>query len=223
VEPIMIDFHAHTLLSDGELIPSELARRAEEKGYRALGIADHVDGSNADLVIPRLVSVCCDLREVMDIDVIPGAEITHVPPPLIAPLVARCRKLGAEYVMVHGETLAEPVKAGTNDAALKAGIDILAHPGFLLPRQAREAASRGIFLELSARQGHCLANGLVARQAVAVGAKLLVGSDAHSPRDLLCPEDHLRVTRGAGLSDEDARKARQNAERFWAAIKKRRG
>ena len=219
----MIDFHTHTLLSDGELIPSELARRAEEKGYRALGIADHVDGSNADLVIPRLVSVCRDLREVMDIDVIPGAEITHVPPSLIASLVAHCRELGAEFVMVHGETLAEPVKAGTNDAALKAGIDILAHPGFLLPRQAREAAARGVYLELSARQGHCLANGLVARQAVAAGARLIVGSDTHSPADLLIPEEHARIARGAGLKEEEVEKASKNAERLWNAIKKRRG
>lgn len=218
----MIDFHTHTLLSDGELIPSELARRAEEKGYRALGIADHVDGSNADLVIPRLVSVCRDLRAVMDIDVIPGAEVTHVPPPLIAALVAHCRELGAEFVMVHGETLAEPVKAGTNDAALKAEIDVLAHPGFLLPRQARMAASRGICLELSARQGHCLANGLVARQATAAGARLIVGSDSHSPDDLLDPEAYARVAHGAGLGDKDVEKVRENAAWLWAAIRKRR-
>lgn len=219
----MIDFHTHTLLSDGELIPSELARRAEERGYRALGIADHVDGSNADLVIPRLVSVCRDLRAVMDIDVIPGAEITHVPPPLIASLVAHCRELGAEFVMVHGETLAEPVKAGTNDAALKAEIDILAHPGFLLPRQARVAAARGICLELSARHGHCLANGLVARQATAAGAMLVVGSDAHSPDDLLDPEAYARVAHGAGLGDAEGEKVRENAKRLWNAIRKRRG
>ncbi len=219
----MIDFHVHTLLSDGELIPSEMARRAEEKGYRALGLADHVDGSNADLVIPRLVAVCRDLRAVMDVDVIPGAEITHVPPPLIAALVKHCRGLGAEFVMVHGETLAEPVKAGTNDAALEAEIDILAHPGFLLPRQARMAAARGVCLELSGRRGHCLANGLVAHQAAAAGARLIVGSDAHSPGDLLDQEAHSRIARGAGLGDDEVEKVRENASRLWAAIRKRRG
>jgi uncharacterized phage-associated protein len=32
----MIDLHTHTLFSDGELLPSELVRRAEMTGYEAL-------------------------------------------------------------------------------------------------------------------------------------------------------------------------------------------
>jgi len=39
----MIDLHTHTVLSDGELIPTELVRRAEVLGFRALGMAEHVD------------------------------------------------------------------------------------------------------------------------------------------------------------------------------------
>ena len=150
----MIDFHTHSLLSDGDLIPSELAARAKAKGYRALGIADHVDGSNADLVVPRLVAVCRQLSDVIGMAVIAGVEITHVPPRLIGSLVARCRELCVEYIIVHGETVVEPVARGTNDAALDAGADILAHPGMLTPVQARKAADRGILLELSARKGH---------------------------------------------------------------------
>ncbi|MFH0911657.1 MAG: PHP domain-containing protein, partial [Planctomycetota bacterium] len=38
----MIDLHTHTILSDGELGPAELIRRAEVAGYRALAITDHV-------------------------------------------------------------------------------------------------------------------------------------------------------------------------------------
>jgi len=37
----MIDLHTHTFLSDGELGPAELVRRAENAGYRAIGISDH--------------------------------------------------------------------------------------------------------------------------------------------------------------------------------------
>jgi len=42
----MIDLHTHSLLSDGELLPLELARRARVKGYTVLGITDHVDATN---------------------------------------------------------------------------------------------------------------------------------------------------------------------------------
>jgi len=218
----MIDFHTHSLLSDGELLPSELARRAEAKGYRAVGIADHVDFSNVDFVIPRLLCASKELRDAAGIDVIAGAEITHIPPPLIAALARRCRELGAEFLIVHGETLAEPVLPGTNDAALQAQIDILAHPGLLTPDQARMAASRGILLEISCRAGHCLANGLVARRALAASAQLVIGSDAHSPCDLVGVEAAMNVARGAGLSEEEAVAAMRSAELLWERIRKER-
>ena len=48
----MVDLHTHSLLSDGQLLPSELVRRAEVRGYEAIAITDHVDFSNIDLVNP---------------------------------------------------------------------------------------------------------------------------------------------------------------------------
>ena len=38
-----IDLHMHSLFSDGELLPSELARRALVLGHEAIAITDHVD------------------------------------------------------------------------------------------------------------------------------------------------------------------------------------
>lgn len=215
----MIDFHTHSLLSDGELIPSELVARAKARGYRAIGIADHVDGSNADLVVPRLAGVCRALGAANRMEVLAGAEITHVPPALIGELVNRCREMGAEYIIVHGETIAEPVAEGTNDAALSARIDILAHPGLLTIAQAKRAAARGILLEISARKGHCLSNGHVARTALAVGGKLIVGSDAHAPSDLLSGLDAIAVARGAGLSEREVCCVQRNAESLLKKIR----
>ncbi|GAF72059.1 unnamed protein product, partial [marine sediment metagenome] len=51
----MIDLHTHSLLSDGELLPEELARRAETAGYRILVITDHVGFSNVEQVVSALV------------------------------------------------------------------------------------------------------------------------------------------------------------------------
>jgi histidinol phosphatase-like PHP family hydrolase len=88
----MIDLHTHTLLSDGELLPSELVRRAAVKGYKALAITDHVDLSNIDWVISRLVKDCQELKKSFQIEIIPGAEITHVPPESIRSMAEEARR-----------------------------------------------------------------------------------------------------------------------------------
>ena len=197
----MIDLHTHTLNSDGELLPAELWRRAQVMGYRYLGITDHVDASNYEMVFNRLKSAALSLNRGEPPYLIPGLEFTHLPPALIGPLATQARALGVPLIVIHGETLVEPVAPGTNRAALEADIDILAHPGLLTLEEAALARERGIFLEISARKGHCLANGHVARLAQEVGASLIVNTDAHSPGDLITTRQATRIARGAGLSD----------------------
>jgi len=198
----MIDLHTHSLFSDGELVPAEHVRRVEVLGYEAVAITDHAGPSNLDLVVPRMVEAARALNPHTTTKLIPGVELTHVPPPLIAPLADRARRLGACIVVVHGETVVEPVAPGTNQAALEADIDILAHPGFLTPQQAELAARRRILVELSGRKGHSLTNGHVAKTALAAGAALCVNADAHAPGDFLTAETARTVALGAGLEPE---------------------
>ena len=199
---IRFDFHTHSMLSDGELLPAELARRYSRKGYRAVAIADHLDASNIETVIPALVKGAeqWNAARETDIRLIPAAEITHVPPSQIASLVGEARRLGARIVVVHGETLSEPVSPGTNRAAIDAGADILAHPGLISEQDTRLAAQKGTFLEITARAGHCWTNGHVARMARQVGADLLINSDSHVPGDIPGPELAGQVGLGAGLA-----------------------
>jgi len=201
-----IDLHTHSLLSDGELVPSELARRAEKLGHAAIAITDHVDLSNIEFVVPQIAKVATELNRHMDIRVVAGAELTHVPVQTMAKLAKLARKLGAELVVAHGETIVEPVHAGTNDASLAADVDILAHPGLLTLEQAERAREAGIYLELSSRKGHCITNGWVARMAMEGKAELLVNTDAHSPNELLTLEAAIDVARGAGLDKKVAEK-----------------
>ncbi|MCX5676179.1 MAG: histidinol phosphate phosphatase domain-containing protein [Planctomycetota bacterium] len=212
----MIDLHTHTLLSDGDLIPTELARRAEVLGFRALGLADHVDTALVDVVVPLLVKVAADLAPVMKMKVIAGAEVTHCRPEHIARVVARARQLGARIVVVHGETPSEPVMEGTNRAALSAGCDILAHPGLLTEADARLAAEKGVLLEVSGRAGHCLANGHVVQVARRMGAGVIFGSDSHAPEDLRPRPDAEKVLACAGLSADEIAAAFEAAERLVA-------
>jgi len=199
----MFDFHCHCILSDGELLPSELVRRVEILGYQAIAITDHADASNLDHIIPRLVKVAGDINRHGGTRLLPGVELTHVHPELISRLAAEARDLGARVVVCHGETVVEPVCPGTNRSALEADIDILAHPGFISEEEARLAARRGIFLEISGRKGHSLTNGYVARLARAHNAPLVINSDGHAPGDFMTAEHARRVGRGAGLSAEE--------------------
>lgn len=208
----MIDLHTHTIFSDGELVPSELVRRAIVKGYRAIAITDHADLSNIDFIVPRIVKVSEELSRVWGIKVIPGIELTHVPPENIPDLAKEGRRLGARLVLCHGETIVEPVQPGTNSAALNSEIDILTHPGLITLEEARIAARRGICLEITARKGHSLANGHVAKTALAAGAKLVLNTDSHSPGDLITKEDAEKIAIGAGLTIEDFRMIVKNSE-----------
>jgi histidinol phosphatase-like PHP family hydrolase len=207
----MINLHSHSFLSDGAFAPSELARRFEDKGYTILGITDHIDISNIETVIPQLVKVCAELNKTMRIKVIPGAELTYIPAESIADAAKRARKLGAKLILVHGETIVEPVLSGTNRMALKAEIDILAHPGLISLEEARLAAEKGIFLEISCRKGHSLTNGHIAKITREARTGLIIGSDAHSSLDLIAPEMMEKIGYGAGLSNEELDISMENA------------
>jgi histidinol phosphatase-like PHP family hydrolase len=210
----MIDLHTHTFFSDGVLVPAEHLRRFEALGYVAVAITDHADSSNMDFIIPRMIQAAKDLNPVSRTRLLPGIELTHIPPALIGRLTHKARELGAQVVVMHGETIVEPVAPGTNMAAIEAGVDVLSHPGFLTAAEAKLAAQKGVLIELSGRKGHSLANGHVAKTALRAGAKLVVNADAHAPGDFLTPEMARMVALGAGLSKEDYKQIRLNMKTF---------
>jgi histidinol phosphatase-like PHP family hydrolase len=198
----MIDLHTHSIFSDGELIPFELIRRAEAIGYTAIAITDHIDSSNIDLIIPRIVQAIDKIRDKTSIEVLPGAEITHAPPELIPELVSEARKLGALIVIVHGETIVEPVKKGTNSAAIHAGADIISHPGLISTEDILFAKEKQVLLEITSRIGHCLSNGYVAKEAMRFGAPLCINTDSHSPSDLITKEIARHILIAAGIEEK---------------------
>ena len=203
-----IDLHCHSLLSDGVLLPSELVRRAQALDHKAIAITDHADASNLEGVVKSLTKVSNNLQEHLETVIIPGVELTHIPPKIIGDLASKARKLGAALIVVHGETIVEPVIPGTNRMALNCSkIDILAHPGLISEGEAELAKENGIYLELSSRTGHCLTNGHVAKIASKVKAKLLVNTDLHEPKDFLSQEAAFRVAMGSGLTEVAAVKA----------------
>ena len=197
---MIYDFHTHTFLSDGVLSPMELVRRAVFNGYSAIAITDHCGLEDQERIIPLLVKECAIASEHLGVLAIPGVELTHLPPNLINEAAKRAKKMGAQIVIVHGESIVEPVAPGTNRAAIESiHVDVLAHPGLITEEEARLAGNTGTFLELSARRGHSLTNGLVAQRGLSHGARLLVNSDAHAPEDLLTETLARDIVLGSGV------------------------
>lgn len=215
----MIDLHTHSILSDGELLPSELVRRAEVNGLEAIAITDHVDHSNIEIVIAGLAKVAARLNRSWNIYVIPGVELTHVPIQYMKELVSLARKKGAWLVVGHGESPVEPVIKGSNRALIEAGVDILAHPGYITREDAALAASKNVCLEITTRRGHSNTNRHVFDTALKTGAKLVLDTDSHTPADILTKELLDKTLGELTDSRETKEQICKNSEEIVARIK----
>ena len=202
------DLHTHSIFSDGELIPAELVRTAKVTGHKVIAITDHVDMTNVEYVVKNIVKAA-ELSD-DDITVIPGVEVTHVPPSKMDKVIADARRFGAKWVVVHGETVVEPVPQGTNrQAVMNPDVDVLAHPGLITEEEMQLAKDNGVLIEITGRRGHSLTNGHVAALARKVGAPMVVNSDTHAPEDLMDEERAYKVALGAGLTKAEADSAIQ--------------
>lgn len=213
----MFDLHVHSIFSDGELIPSELSSRMHAAKNEGFAITDHADFTN----ISELLSKLCKVKEFLehyDSKILVGVELTHIPPSLLGRAVELAWREGAEIVVVHGETIVEPVKEGTNIAALSEEINILAHPGIMSEKEAEMAKENGVYIEISARRGHCFGNGNTARLSETYGFELVINTDAHSPSDIISDSMAEKILRGAGV--RDWKRVLQNNERLFRKLRK---
>ncbi len=197
----MYNLHCHSLLSDGALLPSELAVRHLSAGYKVIAITDHVDYSNIETTTKAILKFTQRWPKNSEITVLPGIELTHIPLEQFKPLVKYARHVGIKIIVGHGETPVEPVIKGTNRAALEAGIDILAHPGLITDADIKLSIEKNIFLEITTRQGHADTNNHVAKNALRAGANLILNTDAHAPIDIITPLELKKIGLAAGLSD----------------------
>ena len=204
---MIYDFHTHTFLSDGELSPLELIRRATVKGYQFIAITDHAGPGEMERFVAEVSRDCALAERYWNIRAVAGVELTHLPPESIDEMASQAKEMGARLVVVHGETTVEPVEEGTNAAAVRSHhVDILAHPGLLKEEDAELARENRVFLELSARKGHLTSNEHVAAIARNTGAGLLINSDAHHEDDLLTAELIYKTLQNAGLNEEEVKK-----------------
>ena len=216
----MYNLHSHSILSDGCLLPSEIAVRYWDKGYKVIAITDHVDYSNIKATVSAIVEFCRHWPKSMPIKVLPGVELTHLPLEQFKPLARFARQQGAKVIVGHGETIAEPVIKGSNRAALEADIDILAHPGLISEADVLLAKKRNVFLELTSRKGHCATNRHVAEMAREFGARLILNHDSHEPEDIISIKDLAKVGLNAGLTSKELERVLQETGKFLKNIGK---
>ncbi len=177
-----------------------MARRCQQNGYAAYVCSDHVDEATVERRVPEIVAACLLASRELGMTSIPAVEVTRVPPERVARVAARARSLGAQLVVVHGETLGDYPQPGLNLAAARCSdVDILGHPGLITDEAAEAARENHIHLEISAAGLHGLTNGHVARVAIRLGVALVLDSDAHRPEALLTAERANQVLRGSGI------------------------
>jgi histidinol phosphatase-like PHP family hydrolase len=210
----MYNLHCHSLLSDGVLLPSEIAVRYQALGYKAIAITDHVDYSNIKSTVKAILEFVCNWPKNSKIKVLAGIELTHLPLEQFKPLAKYARSEGIKVIVAHGETPVEPVIKGTNRAALGADIDILAHPGCLSEEEVKLAKEKNIFLEITSRKGHCDTNGHVVEAGLKCGAKLIINTDSHAPEDIISPEDLIKVGLKSGLNQKEIEEIYQDVGKF---------
>jgi histidinol phosphatase-like PHP family hydrolase len=239
------DFHTHTVFSDGGMIPAGLMQRALVRGCLGLAITDHVDSSNLEWAFENLLKFVEELGQEWQPDIvpagaattaplntldsetldknwhlplIPGVELTSVPPRKIETLAQKARSLGAKWIVVHGETIMEPVAPGTNRAAIEAGVDLLSHPGLITAEDAARAAELGVHLEITTHKGHGMANGWVAQRARESGAKLLLNTDCHISAEILDAKQRRAIAFGAGMTAKEVDRIWQNGRQIITRI-----
>ncbi len=191
---------------------------ARSLGYKGIVITDHVDQVNIYYVCEALKRGIKKLSQHSPIPVFWGAEVTHVPPGSIPDIVRELRSLGASLVIGHGETIVEPVMDGTNKAFVEAGVDILAHPGLISEDVAREAASKGVYLEITTRKGHAYTNGHVLKVGKAVGASFVICNDTHTYGDMVDKVMARRIVLGAGATEEDVSSILRSSEELFRCV-----
>ena len=197
------DFHTHSFFSDGVLHPMEQLRRALVIGHEAYAITDHVSASNLDL-IPKITKDCELAIKHWGLLALPGVELTHVPAAAIEEVAEKAREMGAFVIVVHGETIVEPVEPGTNlSAAKNENIDILAHPGLLTKEEAQLCKKNNVFVEITSRVSHSRTNGHVAKIGLAEDVKFIQNTDTHSPSCMLTYNQGEKILNGAGFQQEE--------------------
>lgn len=197
------DLHCHTTASDGRDTLEAMARAAEALGHRYLAITDH----SPAVRVARGMDAAGFRRQWRQIDrwnerggpltLLKGAEVDILADGTLDLDDVTLAALDIVLVSVHSR-FGLPRREQTRRvlrALAHPSVDVLAHPSARLIGQrppieldveaiVRAAVERGVMLEVNAQPERLDLDDTAARAAVALGATLVVSTDAHATAEL---------------------------------------
>jgi len=197
------DLQSHTTSSDGRDSLDRMVRAAQELGYEFFAVTDHTP----HLRVTRGLDAAGFRRQRRAIDrlnagldgltVLAGAEVDILPDGGLDLDDHTLQTLDLVVISVH-TALGLPRREQT-ERVLRAlrhpSVDILGHPtGRLINRRAgldldldavfREAAARGVMLEVNAQPDRLDLDDLAIQAALSHGVRLAISTDAHAAQEL---------------------------------------
>lgn len=193
-----LGLRAIALIVTAEYIPS-----AGDTAASALH-KDHIKTSPFLLQLMEKQQFVHKLSIYYDMQIFFGVQLQHIPPALLEETIQFYRGLGISLIGVHGESISDIVEKGTNFSAIMAKADILFNPGLIDEKCVELAQENNVFLEISTHQKHAYTNAHIAKLAQKYGAKLVLGSSAHTLHEIHSPEMQERILKGACIEKHNS-------------------
>ena len=230
------DLHMHTRESDGRGSLEEMAAAARERGYQYIAITDHskslamANGLNERRAVDFAAEVRRFNQTGAGIHVFAGLECDILRDGRMDLAEDALAELDFVIASVHSYMLLEPREM--TDRLLRAlecrSVKALGHPTgrVLLHREAyqyefetvaREAARRGVWLEINASPERLDLHAALIRRAREFGCRFVVCTDAHHPVHLANMRFGVQMARRGWLSAADVANTLPLAE-FRAAL-----
>ena len=216
------DLHCHTDWSDGGATVLEMALAAQARGYRYLGITDHspritvVNGLGPDrLAAQRRVIDEAQQRLGDGFTIFQGIEVDILPDGTLDLDDDTLAGLDLVIASPHLQLRMEPSQMTERmlQAVEHPHVDVIGHPTGRRPgsragatydfdKVFATAASNGVLLEMDCDPARMDLSPELARQALALGCRFALDSDAHYVDQFVYVDLALWMTRKAGIPTE---------------------
>ncbi len=232
-EDIRGDFHMHTTASDGKNSIMEMAEAAKQRGYEFIVVTDHskvvtvANGLDEKRFAEHIDAIRAANEEIEDFDILVGLEVDILSDGSLDMdhgLLADC-----DWVVGSIHTAMNQEADAMTDRLLRAMetglLHMLGHPTgrrlggrdgyhYDFERVVGAAVDAGIALEINGGTGRLDFNAENARRAHELGATIVLGSDAHSVRELANIDFAIQQSRRASLDKAAVLNTRSGAEIF---------
>jgi DNA polymerase (family 10) len=232
-EDVRGDFHMHTTASDGKNSIMEMAEAAKQRGYEFIVVTDHskvvtvANGLDEKRFAEHIDAIRAANEEIEDFDILVGLEVDILSDGSLDMdhgLLADCDwVVGSIHTAMNQE--ADAMTARLLRAMETGLLHMLGHPTgrrlggrdgyhYDFERVVGAAVDAAIALEINGGTGMLDFNAENARRAHELGATIVLGSDAHSVRELANIDFAIQQSRRASLDKAAVLNTRSGAEIF---------